>query len=291
VRGPEQGRAVIVVRDTPLRLTGTTVVLQNVDVIVTYSASRSASAPIEIAAQDFGMTGCSVVCETGSPPPTAAGLIIWKMLDSRDATGGRLGLLDTIFHGPAPAIACAAPPRSALAQNTLKLGAGALLTLPEQAARRVVPITLRNMTLRECGAIVSAATGPQSAVPRLLISAERCVFQPSPGGGLIELCAAGEEPLGADVATALSISGEESLLQASSPLVVVTAADGTTQPLDVAGLAVEGLQYAELAFAGPPSSRVADSMLAATGGASHRPAGIDAEAFALREVRSYNSSE
>lgn len=277
LKGPSNGVAVVHITDAPWRLAGTVVVLENVQ-IEAASKTNSRDVPLlEVTAQDFGLSGCSISQARVNGLTNGTGpLVRWELLSNSSVAAGRLGLRDTLFHGGSAAIETDRP-RSVHVQNTLCVGTGSLLRLRATAAP--VPITLRQVTLRETAIIALPQPDAESPV-RLQVSAERCVFQPEPDGGLIEYRdEAGRIPSRGAVED-VSITGVESLLQTSAALVVRKDISGHRERRDADALNVEGLQYADLRFEGAATRSVEHSSLSATTAqTTNGHLGIDASAF------------
>jgi hypothetical protein len=292
IRAAEGVRPVIEIDSEPLRLSGTTVILEGV--ALRRAAGSHASGPLLRAiSQNLGFVRC--VIESG---PGAAGdvasrstpLVEWTMPDARDATGGQIGLANTILSGGGAAIHCTMPPRSVHARELLRLGGGALLELGSPVSGRPVQMTLRSSTLRESGGLVALPAPTANVFGAVRATLERCVLDPREDAGLVEFHGDLLPEAAASIGGAVSITGEESLLQMGGRILVRRDSQGRLHAIAEAEARVEGLRFAELSWRGPASSEPPDSVIEhdvmTTGTLS--PPGITAEAFAGVKAAPYN---
>lgn len=284
VRG-NGGRAVIVVADEPLQLSGTVVVLQNVSIGPDSTSTRTGPL-LEVTAQDLGIVDCRIDAFTTQPAKHPQ--IEWRYLSAASATGARLAVQDSAFTGGVDLVACETAPRSIQVQNSLKAGAGCLVNVRGVSSSASTQISLKDATFRDVDGVISV---PSAGPPQLSIVSERSVFAPRNGCGVVQF-AGNDTPRGrSSLAAGVAITGSESLLRTGSPLIMLVDAIGHPQPLDDSQLRVEGLQYADVKFAGELSAGASASVLIAGRDVSQsgRPPGIDAARFADRVGAAYNS--
>lgn len=299
IRGEPAVRPRIVVDHVPWQLTATTVLLEQLDILRPSSIPSPPSladdgALVSVAAQDVGVSGCRLEWGASQPEPVGVdrprSLLRWRLIETADAAGGRAGIQQTLFLGGGDALACEQTPRSVLVQQSLKLGRGALVSLPPESRAGRVAVTVRDSTVRGCDALVAWSPSENISPKTLHLTLERSVIAPHDSGGLVCL-SGGDQRQAPRRLAGFHITGLETLLQAGSPPVMLCTPVGAL-PLEASSLSIEGVQYAQLTFAGSQSRRPSDARLQAVDGSplAARIWGCPPHLFSVWEPATYNES-
>lgn len=297
IRGAPGTRPVVVVADQPLILTGTTVILQNI-ALVRATAVTGATVPlVDVRAQDCGLVDC--LLHHGTPVPGGAGrlpqappaarpaCITWQSIDPAGAVGGRFGLQRTAFIGDADAVVARSPLQSMQAQQVLHVGRGVLLHCESRTSTRPLRMNLTEVTLRGNDGLVSLDAAASRRPPHTLISVDHCLFAPAIDSGLVELRRT-ENQADPISLPGIEIGGAESFLLQGAQLAAMAAPSGSRSSLDADLLELDGLQYADLRFAGELSNNPEDARLLAPRGRVGLSAGCNPAVFAPLPDGSYN---
>lgn len=254
IEGAGEAPAVIVVDADPLRLSGVTVVIQNVAIARTDRPVNPTAPLVDVTAQDFGLIDCFVDGGRYPAPQTVEGkpaLIQWRPVHESSATGGRIGWSNVVVTGAGDAVQCEQAPASLQFQNVLHIEGSSLVHLPSKAAPRPLALTLKHVTLRGAQGLLSFAADASRRPPVFPIVVERCVFDLVPSGGLVELRELAPPRAVRDALAAVRISGIESFLQAGSALAVQRLPGVGVSVLDAEALPIEGVQFSTIRFSGP----------------------------------------
>lgn len=288
----------VIVGESPWRLSGTTVILQRIEIVAAARASSSAGDPglLSIVSQDLGIADCRLEAPLARPDSGPivrhGGLIHWRPIEERAATGGRIAIQQSAFLGDADALVCAVAPRSVQVQRSLKAGRGSWLSLPAPIRSGRLPVAFRDCTFRGGDALVEGREFDAAPPDALLLTLERCLLDPHPDGGLLQIGAGGGSLRSVHGLRAVQVSGFETWLRQGAELAVSPNPFGPATKLDATELSIEGLQFNDLHFAGPVSRNPADARLAIdrrTGLSADR-CGCPPEAFAAWEGGPYNSA-
>lgn len=267
IQGAEGVLPEIVVRDEPLRLAAETVQLENVRLRFESPLRQleQADGLVMVHSQQFTMKRCVIDTGLGRPRGPAATMIPatgigWKLFDPLAADAGRLHVTDCVFQGSGPAIFANGSARNAVLENLLHLGTGPLLALVPEDGNRYPACELRQLTLRESGALLRLHSESTPANRHLLrITAHDCVFglQAKGNVGLIEFDAAAA-PVWRE--RDFVWNGDGSVLLESSPLAVWTDIETRNRtPVEADEWMVDGLTRGRFLFAGLPTANPADS--------------------------------
>lgn len=252
--------AVIVVRDSPLRLWAERVVLDNIVLrgpgVPAETSRHAPPALLIVDAQDLAMRRCRFVTDEAGREAA----LVWSPLDPASAVPQRLLVRDTLFAGHAPTLALPVPPTSVELDNVLKLGPGPLLQVGSNGpgASRRLRLAARHVTLRDAGAFVRCSV--VEAAPCIIdVTLTDCALDLAATAALLEFDAG---TLPDDWHTYIRITGEGSILRPDTMIAGLReSSSGLIHELGADQLSIEGLQLAEFAFAGvdellPESSRV-----------------------------------
>ncbi|MEZ6058453.1 MAG: hypothetical protein R3C01_17265 [Planctomycetaceae bacterium] len=251
VKGASGVQPVIIVRDEPLKLWGTQVILDNVIVhrpphtdstTATFSspnlagtssgqgALTKASAPagkpqgamVEILSESFGMIDSQVVDESIADPTS----VRWQRLDPVSGKGGRIGWSRSTIRSQGAALDCRDRPETIHLQGVLKTGTGPLL-VKNWSEPSDVSVTLKHCTLRGMRGLLqivdSRFSAPSSSI-RLFM--EDSVIAPEAGFGLVTLVATTSHERPSElrrIMRSVSVSGQETYIQQQAPWAVMVA--------------------------------------------------------------------
>lgn len=297
IRCSDTEPALIVVRDRPLRIWAERAVLDNVAICsnVTNASSPSAANSTEgllvVDAQELAMRRCVLHC--GETSPESA--VVWSALDPASAAPQRLLVRDSLFLGPADALRIESAASSVKLDNVLKTDGGTLLDLRRGAldSPRPFAATLRQVTLRKAGGLVRLMwDGEPMPLRSLEFTLQDCVFDiAAPDGALLQFAA---PTLPDDWPLHIQIGGEGSVLGSTTQIAGHRSAVGEDAilPLDAGLLSIEGLQFADFAFAGADAAAPGQSLAVGQFGyrRSSKPPGIDPDALPRMPLHAYNSS-
>ena len=262
IRGREGVSPTILITGKTWSLTATNIRLQNVHLRIEGEGSQPRAG---LLAKSFGLqvTNCSIDAGSQGPqaPTWSGAAIAWKQLDGATGANHHAVIRDTVFFAAGTALYLdrAAPIRL---ENCLKCGSGPLVALrsvPEAGTH--VTWDLTSVTLRESGPLVrwiepSAGTANIRKPGKITIDTRHCVFDLRDDAPLLEL----ESSRPVDLAEALSISGEATLVRMQTELRAVSPTTREPVPCDTQ-VDIEGLSLGEFQFAGRLTRRPADSRI------------------------------
>lgn len=293
IRGSPTAPAEIIVGEKPLKIWAESVRLEHVR-LRTEIPSRAAglaalliveSQSLEIVECEF-RSRCQIVDgstgEQATDKTTGPAAIAWKTLGPRDPDSGKFTIRETVIIGDGPALYLASPARLISASHCLKIGRGPLFHLNTAAspvAGRNLQLQLSNITCRRSGAVLRWEIA-ESWKPRaqVILTARDCVFDvPPAAASLVEFFGPQER---SDWPSFVQMTGEGSVAPPELQLASwINATSGSIKPLDGSKLQLEGISTSEFSFAGPPTNRMADSVVTGLEGLPRRspePPGIAA---------------
>jgi hypothetical protein len=296
IRCAAAGQAVIVVRDRPLRIWAERVALDNVQIRsagaegVSSPATPASDALLVVDAQEIAMRRCTFLSDDDTRRPAVA----WSALDPESAAPQRLLVRDSVFRGDGVALCIAAPATLLDVENVLKTGRGALLQLQAAALSSPRPLVAKagQLTLRDGGGFVRCQLDEGHLGLRPLeFTLQDCVFDiVRPAGALLQF---DTTALPEDWPMQVRIVGEGSVLRPDAIVAAQCAGpQDTISELDAGQVAIEGLQLADISFAGADPAIPENSLAVGEFGyrRSSRPPGIDPAALPRAPAAPYNSN-
>ncbi len=289
IRGASGTLPVILSQDHPLRLSASTVILENVVLRRAASETAAAGPLLSVTAKDFGLKHCWIddtpsVRREKPPGLTTPPAIFWQSSVNQGNVTGRIVVQNTICMTHGSFIRCSAAPRVVQCHHLLATGPGDLFDFHAvKNAARPIDMLFHHVTCRATGAVVVLPEAPNVSIQ---LSVERSLFSPRDGYGLIAVSEASSVSAADELSNAIVITGEESLLQENAMLLVRRRQNGTVVPLDDSLLSIEGIQYAQLRFAGSDLRNPGMSILSIP---LPEQVGFDPGVFTLPVRQAYNS--
>lgn len=264
VCGPAGGRATVELPEAGLPVEVPGVCFERVDFVWSRdpTGNRVPTAPatmIRLASADVEFRQCTFAAPASQEdPPVAIG---WSYPPDRRTTelrlpSGRVTVSRCVFRGIRSAIDSRAAGTLGLElSDVLVLGGGSMLQFDHApAADEAVVLRLSRVTLRDGGPLLTLAVGEgPGATGRVSIQATDCVFAPSDGCALLRFSA---DQAPGHLLRRITWEGQGSLVRPDVPVAAWRQADGSTQPLSDAELAIEGLVRSRVEFAGAAASGV-----------------------------------
>ncbi|MCA9074919.1 MAG: protein kinase [Planctomycetaceae bacterium] len=276
IRAAEGVSPQVMVQAAPLRLSAPTV---QVDGIRFVSASETTPALLlAVQSLNFAVSQCRFEGPNDQSVTKTPVAVAWKVTDTANPTGGKFLMRNTFIDGSLHGLDTHTMPRSLAFDNCLKVGAGALIRLSHEDASVPLRVQLRQTTLRNTGgAIRWNGSSPDTSMQPMVLTAENCVFDLTPGSaGLLEFVSQ-SPPSGWD--RMLQITGQGSVLRQESSLAVadVTSEFSPTE-VETSELRIDGLLLDAFEFAGPNVQDPRHSVVVNTQAPrmSPTPPGIDA---------------
>lgn len=275
-------RPQIVVDDEPWRITAQQVTLEGIDVVWTGpTAPLGPGSLLALNAQRFALLNCRFVGPQSGlrgadipvgaqasmpvpPDPVEFSAVTWDMSDRRDPQAGVLEIEQTVLDGVMHGVTCLAAPRQVLYRQVLKTRRGSTVAVERASSAHGLKFVFDNVTLREAGPLVSCSgpiTEEASASPLEIVSSN-CVFDLAKSSAMVELRG---PKVRDDWPEEIRALGDGCLLPPGATLLAhVDPQTGGVSVLENDEMQFEGLIIDEFEFAGPLSSKVADSQLVKT---------------------------
>lgn len=255
----------IVVRDQHLKITADSLILRGVTVLSDESPRDTEPSRLlmTVRARNLTVSDCRFELPvTEDVLPCSA--IAWRPPDHKDATGGTANFERVVMSGPGSLLYVATPPRTVKMSQVLKVGGDALVSLSKagnRGNRGSLRLELHRCTMRETSAWIDCQSeiASRSGTTPLEIDAIDSVWLPAGEGSAIIRWKTGDG-LRSDWQAAIRITGEGTVL-AGHPAIALF--DDLHQPLptplDGEQLAIEGIVFGDVTFAGPLSTHVENS--------------------------------
>ncbi len=262
IRGRDGVSPTILISGKTWMLTAIHTRLQNVHLRVESEGSQP-RAGLLVKSHGLQVANCSFDAVPQGPQAAtwSGAAIAWKQLDGAAGSNHLAAIRDTVFFSAGTALYLdrAAPIRL---ENCLKCGSGALVALrsvPDAGTH--VAWDLTSVTMRESGPLVRWIEPPSNATSvrkpgKITIDTRHCVFDLREDAPLLEL----ESSRPAELAEALSISGEATLVKMQTELRAISPTTREPVPCDTQ-VDIEGLSSGEFQFAGRLTRRPADSRI------------------------------
>ena len=254
--GAEGVRPVIEVTDRSLKLAAQRVILENV-VIRRAAGSTSDSPLIEADCQILICRDCDFIggrlVTAENPTESTAPTFRWRNLDESDFRPAEIQLTNCLFAGGGPVLSCESVPQSVELTDTACIGAGAFCEVRHTPGFRTLQMRLVRSTLRSSGPLLREhEITPERQTP-VQIDLRQSMLELRTTQAVVEAVG----PLRTRWEPDLKIDSVESYLAGESTY-VGTRLEPTDElnALDPSDLKdIDGLPFAEVTFAGPPSTR------------------------------------
>lgn len=254
--GAEGMRHVIEVHDRPIRLAAKQrVILENV--IIRRSVHSQYEGPlIEADCQILIARHCDFIggrlTTAASTANSLAPLVRWKHVDENDILPGEIQLTHCLVAGGGTVVSCESVPQSVELTDSVCVGTGTICEVHHAPSARTLQMQLTRSTLRSTGPLLREFDITLERQTPVSIDLRNTVVELQQNCALVE--AIGQ--LRGRWTPDLKIDAVESYLSRESSFVGTRLEKSDElMPLDPAYLKIEGLQFADLEFAGPPSTR------------------------------------
>ncbi len=268
IRGSIGVAAEIHVGNAPLNLASDDVVLENVTIRRSESAELDMVAMVTVRSRSLQILNCEISNSEidrdsveASPVRPGVAAVAWISQQAHDPKTAEITIRNSAFHGNGVSVALVQTPRSVSVENTLKTGAGALLTLGTKCLATEFAVQLDQVTLRDSGSMlwIAGDYARSKGAPSIAIQAKNCVFQlDRPDSGLIVIDS--DRPR-SDIAKSIEMKSHESVVEPGT--VLLTAFDRSRNRLEPQDdEQFEGLVATEIKFAGADIRSASDSSVA-----------------------------